>query len=187
MGGHLFPCQARGMMIPIGLMKALSCLCLLVLLGVDSCRLGGGAIPVERKLSAVSAADSYHLPVVSDAESNKRVYETLSVQAEYSAGTLTVTIKNTGKKDAVLLPAGVHIRLCRTPFSVRQGKKEVSLSLPKKAEIAAGGEWQASCSAKDIGRGFVHVGFVSLVLVGERVYEVLPERDVPIQRDSAAR
>lgn len=124
----------------------------------------------------------YTLPFICDYGTNKKVYETVSIQAASSGGTLTVTMKNTGKKDVILRSAGVHIRLYRTPFYVIQGKKKMALSLPGHLKIAAGEELHLSCPVNNIGSDVMHVGFVSLVVVGERVYDGLPEREVPIQR-----
>ncbi len=133
--------------------------------------------------SSVSMGDLYRLPFVyDDSETIKKSYDAITFQAVYSAGTLTVTIKNTGEKDVILRSTGVHIRLHRTPFYVIQGKKNVALSLPGKLEIAAGEELLLSCPTNNSMSNFVHVGFVSLIVVGERVYDELPERKVPIQR-----
>lgn len=163
-------------------MRVLSCIFLLLLLGEHPVAGGDPRFPRKERLSEVSASDCYHLPFVCDGESTKRAYETISMQAVSSGGTLTVTIKNTEKRDVVLFSSGVHIRLCRTPFYVMQGKKIVALSFPKKLALASGEEWRGSCSLNDISSHFVHVGFVSLLVVGERVYDGLPERKLPIQR-----
>lgn len=166
-------------------MKILSLVCLSFLLGGHPVAVASEPdFPGEHGFSGVSASAFYHLPFVCDAESNKKAYETISMQASFSDGELRISIRNTGKRDVVLLPAGVHVRLCRTPFSVMQGKKAVALPIPKKLGLATGEEWHASCPGKDRDSGFVHVGFVSLVVVGERVYEVLPERKLPIHRDT---
>ena len=133
--------------------------------------------------SSVSMGDLYRLPFVyDDSETIKKSYDAITFQAVYSAGTLTVTIKNTGEKDVILRSTGVRIRLRRTPFYVMQGKKEVALSLPSQLEISAGEELHLSCPTNNSMSNFVHVGFVSLIVVGERVYDGLPERKVPIQR-----
>lgn len=172
-------------MILMGMMRVLSFLCLsLLFCGHPVAAAGTPAFPMERKLSEVSGSDCYHLPFVCDLESNKKAYETISVQASSADGMLKVTIRNTGKKDVVLRSSGVHVRLCRTPFYVIQGKKSVALSLPAKLALAAGEERHVSCPVKDRNDGFVHIGFVSLLVVGERVYDGLPEREVPIQRSS---
>lgn len=164
-------------------MRVLSCIFLLLLLGWHPVAVASEPeFPGEHELSGVSASACYHLPFVCDGESTKRAYETISMQAVSSGGTLTVTIKNTEKRDVVLFSSGVHIRLCRTPFYVMQGKKIVALSFPKKLVLASGEEWRGSCSLNDISSHFVHVGFVSLLVVGERVYDGLPERKLPIQR-----
>jgi len=134
-------------------------------------------------LSGMSEDDVYNLPYVLDRETTKKVYDTISIQAQASDGVLTVTIKNTGGKDIVLRAEGVHIRSVGIPFYVTQGKKEVALSLTNRLEIAAGEALHLSCPANDINSNFVHIGFVSLVVVGEKVYEPLPERKVPIQRN----
>lgn len=132
-------------------------------------------------LSSASADNFYNLPFVCNDEINEIAYEPISIQAFSSDGTLTITIKNTGGKGVILRSTGVHIRLRRTPFYVIQGKKEVALSLPSKLEIAAGEELHLSCPINNSMSNFVHVGFVSLIVVGERVYDGLPERKVPIQ------
>ncbi len=135
--------------------------------------------------SGGSMGDLYSLPFVyDDSETIRKAYDTVTFQAVSSDGTLTVTIKNIGKKNVILQPTGVHIRLCRTPFYVMQGKKKAPLSLPSKLEMAAGEELHLSCPVSNVSSNFVHVGFVSLVIVGDKVYDGLPERKVPIQRDS---
>ena len=128
--------------------------------------------------------DFYSLPFVyDDSETITKAYDTITFQAVSSDGTLTVTIKNTGKKNVILRSTEVHIRLRRTPFYVMQGKKKVALSLPSRQEIAAGEELHLSCPVSNISSHYIHVGFVSLVIVGEKVYDGLPERKVTIQRD----
>lgn len=137
--------------------------------------------PTNGNLSRAAEETFYHLPYDIDFETNKLAYEPISMQAFSSGETLTITIKNTGEKDVILRSAGVHIRLHRTPFYVIQGKKKAALSLPGKLEIAAGEELHLSCSVNNTNSSFVHIGFVSLVVVGERVYDGLPERKIPIQ------
>ncbi len=133
--------------------------------------------------TGVSMGDLRRLPFVDgDPEAIKKAYDTITFQAVSSGETLTVTIKNTGKKNVILRSTGVRIRLCRTPFYVMQGKKEVALSLPSQQEIPAGEELHLSCPVSNVSSNFIHVGFVSLVIVGEKVYDGLPERKVPIQR-----
>ena len=133
--------------------------------------------------TGVSMGDLRRLPFVDgDPEAIKKAYDTITFQAVSSGETLTVTIKNTGKKNVILRSTGVRIRLRRTPFYVMQGKKEVALSLPSQQEIKAGEELHLSCPVSNVSSNFIHVGFVSLVIVGEKVYDGLPERKVPIQR-----
>ena len=133
--------------------------------------------------TGVSMGDLRRLPFVDvDPEAIKKAYDTITFQAASSGETLAVIIKNTGKKNVILRSTGVRIRLRRTPFYVMQGKKEVALSLPSQLEITAGEELHLSCPVSNISSNFIHVGFVSLVIVGEKVYDGLPERKVPIQR-----
>ena len=136
--------------------------------------------PKDGNSTGVSVDELYKLPYVCYGEANEKIYDTVSIQAKSSDGVLRINIKNTGKKDIILLAAGIHVRLSRTPFSTMQGKKKVSLPLPGTLKIAAGKELHLSCPANS-DSSYVHVGFVSLAVVGEKVYDLLPERKVPIQ------
>jgi len=171
-------------------MKVLSCVSLLLLLGCSNSHVKAEDQPQAPKngyVFGMSEEEVYHLPYVLDREKTNAVYDTISIQAKSSDGVLTVTIKNTGKKDIVLRDTGVHIRSAGIPFYVTQGKKKVPLPLPSRLGIAAGEELHVSCPANNISSHFVHIGFVSLVVVGEKVYETLPERKVPIQRSQDAK
>ena len=132
-------------------------------------------------LARVSMDKLCWLPHVVGAEASKKAYEAISFQAVSTGGTLSISIRNTGRKDIILRSTGVHIRLWRAPFYVLQGKKQVRLPLSGSLEIAAGEELRLSCPSPGISSNVVHVGFVSLSVVGEKVYDGLPERKVPIE------
>jgi len=166
-------------------MKALSCVSLLFLLGCshsDVNDAGQAKAPMNVNLFDMSENGVYYLPFVRDRETTKKVFDTISIQAQSSDGVLTVTVKNTGKKDIVLRDTGVHFKLSRRSFYVTREAKIVRLPLPSRLEIAAGEELYLSCPVNNISSHFVHICFASLVVVGEKVYEPLPERKVLVQR-----
>lgn len=164
-------------------MRVLLCLPILFVLGCHS----NDAVAAKRtqvssshNLTDASMDELYKLPYVCGNGTSETIYDTISIQAASSAGALTVHIKNTGQKDVILLSTGIHMRLSRTPFYTMQGETKVSLPLPRTLKIAAGKELHLSCPA-NLDSNFVHVGFVSLAVVGEKVYDLLPERKVMIQ------